>query len=721
MKTFTPLPDYKTRNKKPETKNSKQETMASKLLILLIILPTVLFSQSFPAPPNTPANVLWDGQDLMMTYNGSVLLQGRLENPESVEYFNVLEDSSGIAVSQVIQIVSRKEPLMLTCTVYGSYESFPCEAERKEDAPLMVRNSIGLSHSLLNRAIYDRRFDWLLSADFPTDIQIIPERFDDGRNAYLLEISGNTIILRFRPYFYQCHKGLVHYEPWTYPIKEESVAGWCSWFAFFNKVTEDDIHRTADILAEELVPFGLEYLQIDDGYQQAPIGEPERWLVANEKFPNGMESLAKYIHDKGMKPGIWTNVSFANKDFVMKNPDYFVKNDKGEPACGNWVGYVMDASNNRTIEQLIIPVYKGFYETGWQYFKVDALRHLRYEGYNSYAGYFNEKGLDRMEIFRDVVQSIRDIISWDSYMMGCWGIRPELIGIIDACRIGDDGFGYGGLAEYNSFNNVVWRNDPDHIELTPSDAYKSCMVTSLTGSLFMITDKPEVYRTHIAEAAKRTLPVLFTRPGQVCEVDPTRISNLGKVDTEVSGGGPRSFDADQLEYCHLYLTEVNKDFENWMVLGRTGPIQVEDLKLKVEDLGLRKEKDYLVFEFWTKQFIGVFRETLIFPANDRTYDCQALCIREKQGHPQVMATNRHISCGGFDLDKVNWDDNILSGKSLLVGNDRYDLYIYEPEGYTFSNIVCNGAEVVENKKEGGIRIISLSREENGDAEWKLIY
>jgi hypothetical protein len=36
----------------------------------------------------------------------------------------------------------------------------------------------------------------------------------------------------------------------------------------------------------------------------------------------------------------------------------------------------------------------------------------------------------------------------------------------------------------NSFNNVVWRNDPDHIELSDREAWRSTMVTSLTGSLF---------------------------------------------------------------------------------------------------------------------------------------------------------------------------------------------------------------------------------------------
>ena len=140
-----------------------------------------------------------------------------------------------------------------------------------------------------------------------------------------------------------------------------------------------------------------------------------------------------------------------------------------------------------------------------------------------------------------------------------------------------------------------------------------------------------------------------------------------------------------------------------------------------EDLGLRSDADYIVFEFWTKQFLGLFREKLVFPAIDSTYNCQALCIRESQGHPQVLATNRHVTCGGYDLESVKWDENVLSGTSLLTGNDRYDIYLFEPEGFTFSSIECTGAKVLENKKEGAIRIISLLRDENGNAEWKLYY
>ncbi|MFN8580007.1 MAG: hypothetical protein U0163_03390 [Gemmatimonadaceae bacterium] len=81
--------------------------------------------------------------------------------------------------------------------------------------------------------------------------------------------------------------------------------------------------------------------------------------------------------------------------------------------------------------------------------------------------------------------------------------------MIDATRLGDDGFGYGGFSQFNSFNNIVWRNDPDHIELTQPDGVRAATVTSDRLTL-MLTDKPSVYRTDRVEAARRTAPVLFT-------------------------------------------------------------------------------------------------------------------------------------------------------------------------------------------------------------------
>ena len=130
---------------------------------------------------------------------------------------------------------------------------------------------------------------------------------------------------------------------------------------------------------------------------------------------------------------------------------------------------------------------------------------------------------------------------------------------------------------------MVWRNDPDHIEISRADGYRSATITSLTGSLLMLTDRPEVYRSERVEAARRTAPVLFTVPGQVYDIDPSRSSRLAMVEHEVSGSGPRPFEADQRLQQTVYQLDIARSFEEWTVLART-PGAPDGLA--VSDLGL---------------------------------------------------------------------------------------------------------------------------------------
>ncbi|MRS04752.1 hypothetical protein EG832_16270, partial [bacterium] len=382
---------------------------------------------------------------------------------------------------------------------------------------------------------------------------------------------------------------------------------------------------------------------------------------------------------------------------------------------GNWIGYVMDGSNEKTINTLIKPVYKGLMEMGWEYFKVDALRHLRYEGYNSNDDFFRAKNKDPADSFRKLVASIREETGKDRFILGCWGIRPELIGIIDGCRIGDDGFGYAGFAQYNSFNNVVWRNDPDHIVLSQEEAYPSCMLTSMTGSVFMLTDKPGTYTGEIIDAAKRCLPVMFTRPGQIYDVDPSKFVHLSRTDTELNGTGPRIFDAAQNGSKDiLYLLEIIKPFENWMLLGTTN---MESRNVKLKDLGLPGGKEYLVFEFWTKQLLGSFMDSFHTGETDSRYNCQLFCIRERQNHPQLLATNRHISCGAYETESLKWDNMLLTGLAKAPVNEEYVLYLTEPSGYNFTKFDCTNATLVSNIRTGAVRIITMKPASDQDISW----
>jgi alpha-galactosidase len=667
-------------------------------------------------PPNEPAQVEISGNNLIIRYNGNVILNADISNEHSDYYFREVKDEENGAIHHSFTLTSnsRKE-IKITGIIYGSEQSFPCE-ENRNIGSTFVRHSYGLSHSLLNKAVYDRKNDWSFSVE-QANVKIEPISEAENENQFKIEISGSEICFLFKPRYYQKHRGLKFFEPWNYNVWNKSVAGWCSWFAFFKDVKENDIKEVTDLLAEKLGPYGLEYIQIDDGYQQEG-SLPENWINSNKQFPSGMDQISKYISDKGFKPGIWTYASFHNNDFALKNKSLFITDDNGEPVKGRWVGYSMDGSNPATISTFIKPTYSHFKNTGWKYFKVDGLRHLMYEGYNSNSGYFQKKKTDRVEAFRNIAKAIRNEIGKDNFMLACWGIRPELIGIADACRIGDDGFGLRTLTQYNSFNNVVWRNDPDHIELSEKSAYQSCMVTSMTGSLFMLTDKAPVYKTEIIEAARQSIPVLFTKPGQIYDIDPSCSMYMDRVGSQLSGSGSRIFDARYASPYTHFITEINTPYENWLLLGRTDECRKN---ISFAELGLNKKKEYLVFEFWSKDFMGIFSEDFIPGEIDAKYNCQLFCIREKQPVPQLLATNRHISCGGLEIEELKWEGKSLNGISSMVAKDKYSIYIYEPQGFLFKSFNCDGVELIENKIENNIRKITFRSENQKSVKWNIDY
>ncbi|HCA81163.1 MAG TPA: hypothetical protein DEP53_15640 [Bacteroidetes bacterium] len=705
-------------------KNVLTKTLSSlTLLSMLLLTAGPSFAQeNAAAPPNQEALVDIKDSTITFTYDGRLLFRGTIRFDGSVldRQVKIYEDGRKIQQVALLTTHSSNKKIRISGTVYGSAESFPCEADRPTDrasqGPLIVRNASGIGRNLRNRAVYDRTFDWAFSVDANPRVVLSPLKLGERQNSFSIDIEGYEIVLRFRPRFYQAHRGLQYFEPWTYKVWPKSVVGWISWFAFFDRVTEKDMMETADVFSSTLRPYGYEYFQMDDGYQRGN-GGPEHWLKPNEKFPRGLKYLAGYIKDKGLTPGLWMGVGIFEESLALQHPDWFVRDAQGKPVTGNWIQYPLDASNSQALDSIVRPIFRGFREQGWEYFKVDGLRHLRYEGYNAHRDYFDRRKLSLVDAFRTYVKTVRGAIGRDHFMLGCWGIRPELVGIIDGCRIGDDGFSYAGLAQYNSFNNIVWRNDPDHIELN-EDAYRSTMVTSLTGSLMMLTDKPAIYKTSVIEPARRTAPVLFTLPGQLYDVDPSRSDMLSRVDAEVTGSGPRPFDAGYVPQCHLYSLELHREFGSWIVLGRTGG---EFPTIRFNHLGIPGDREYLVFEFWSKTLKGIFVDGFDPGPIDPKYNCQLFSIRPRENRPQLLATNRHVSCGGLEVRSLSWSETVLSGTSELVAGDSYVIYIFEPAEFSFKKAECAGAQVVSSVKRGLVREVTLRSSAPALVSWRVLY
>lgn len=229
------------------------------VLALPVVSARVAAAQTPAEPPNAPAVVSGSGGRWALTYGGRTLFDMTVGGRDATAEFRTVVDTAGGAVTQVLKWTARgRGGLVLQGVVSASGQAFPCEVEPREDGLRIVRNSVGLSYSLLNRAVYDRQGDWVLSVDYPARVILTPVAGSADSTAFRLEASGGEIALRFRPRYYQRHRGLGQFRPWTYRVWNRSVAGWTSWFAFLDRVTEADITRTADVLAATLAPYGYE-------------------------------------------------------------------------------------------------------------------------------------------------------------------------------------------------------------------------------------------------------------------------------------------------------------------------------------------------------------------------------------------------------------------------------------------------------------------------------
>jgi hypothetical protein len=202
------------------------------------------------------------------------------------------------------------------------------------------------------------------------------------------------------------------------------------------------------------------------------------------------------------------------------------------------------------------------------------------------------------------------------------------------------------------------------------------------------------------------------------DVDPSRSSLLALAATEVSGSGPRAFDADQREVVQHYQLDIARPFEQWTVLART---EGAPRTIRFADLGLPAATDYVAFAFWSRRALGVVRDSLVPGPVDTAFQVQVLCLRPRADHPQVLSTSRHVTCGGPDLQSVGWADRTLSGVSTVAANDPYEVYLTEPAGFALEDVQAGGARVTAQRLDGAMRVIRLESPAGGEVRWRVRY
>ena len=86
--------------------------------------------------------------------------------------------------------------------------------------------------------------------------------------------------------------------------------GFNTWNTFGENISDEMIRQTADAMVEKgLQAAGYEYLVIDDCWskrQRDPV--TDKIVPDPVKFPNGMKAVSDYVHEKGLKFGMYSCV-----------------------------------------------------------------------------------------------------------------------------------------------------------------------------------------------------------------------------------------------------------------------------------------------------------------------------------------------------------------------------------------------------------------------------
>ncbi|BBM64421.1 alpha-galactosidase [Vibrio alfacsensis] len=303
---------------------------------------------------------------------------------------------------------------------------------------------------------------WLLSASI------------DGEETQVADWVHNTLesvtVLRgdsLSDLYKQYSEMIAEHHPVRSGVLKDAPIGWCSWYAYYAEVTEDNILENVECMQDKL--SDLEWVLLDDGYQ-AFMGD---WLTPSDKFSGGVKELIHNIRAKGKKPAIWMAPFIAQpeSEIFKKHPEWFVRHEDGsllkaeDVTYGGWrctPWYILDTSNPEVQDHLAHVVTVMRQEWGVELFKLDA----NYWG--TLKGKRSQSGITGVEAYRMGMEAIAKGAG-DAWLLGCNAPMWPSLGLVDAMRVSDDverhSHRFEQIAKETFFRSWqhrnLWQIDPD--------------------------------------------------------------------------------------------------------------------------------------------------------------------------------------------------------------------------------------------------------------------
>lgn len=444
--------------------------------------------------------------------------------------------------------------------------------------------------------------------------------------------------------------------------------GWCSWYIFWNKVSEAamvDNLASAALLADELP---LQVFQLDEGYQ-VNWGD---WTERNDRFPHSLGWLAERIKGSGFTPGLWLGPFTAHPkaNIARQHPDWLLHTQRGRPVSAGLISNsrsrALDTTHPGVQEHLRELISEAVTEWGYPYLKLDFLYAAALPGqrYNRYV--------TRAQAYRQAMQLIRETAGKEVFLIGCGAPLGPSVGLVDAMRIGPDTAPlwppeFNGLRRpvrdnpslpslRNSLRNVSgsawmhgrwWLNDPDTLmirsfatELTEDEVVAQATLLGLSGGLLIVSDDLSHLSPERRAIAAACLPPLVQ--------------------------GMDVLDIFKQEMPEMVISPVDRSWGHWRLLGLFNwsdkPVKRE-FPRNLPDFDCRRA--YHLVDFWKRKYTYLEPGGILPSLSMQPHSGMLFGLHPVKSGPHLVATTFHISQGG---EITSWRLNTASLElSLSIG------------------------------------------------------
>jgi len=444
--------------------------------------------------------------------------------------------------------------------------------------------------------------------------------------------------------------------------------GWCSWYQYFDSVTEKHVLANLDALRATRDELPLDFVQLDDGFQ-AQVGD---WFATKDTFPHGLPWLSEAIRAGGHTPGLWLAPFIARSDaaLVRQRPDWFLKDDRRKWVSAGlaWARfcYALDVTHPGVREHTRRLIETAVREWGFPYLKLDFL----FAG--ALPGRRYDPTLTRAQAFRRALEEIRAVAGDDVFLLGCGCPLGPAIGLVDGMRISTDVaphwhpqlFGRVGAeffrpemalasarnAIQNTLNRAAlhrrwWLNDPDCLlvrdydtRLTEAEVRSLASVIALSGGMFLVSDDMTRLKPERRRYITTLLPVLNIRP---------------RVHGWLESTMPE-----------MLTVPLSGPIGQWWLLGVFNwEGSTQGRMVDLEALGLPRG-EYWVADLWEREVRRLHPGQLLGFDRIPAHGGHLLAVRPVTEAPQWVASDLHFSQG---CEVVSWtpgEDSLTIGLSL---------------------------------------------------------